>query len=78
MADGGTESFEPITGLTVKVYDADWREVGEVAAHSSDRSSYTYTFEKEGTYYLLATDPNAGTEDACYAPATARVTVGGA
>lgn len=77
VADGGTESFEPITGLTVKVYDADWREVGEVAAHSGDRSSYTYTFEKEGTYYLLATDPNAGTEDACYAPATARVTVGG-
>lgn len=78
VADGGTESFEPITGLTVKVYDADWREVGEVAAHSGDGSSYTYTFEKEGTYYLLATDPNAGTEDACYAPATARVTVGGA
>ena len=77
VADGGTESFEPITGLTVKVYDADWREVGEVAAHSGDRSSYTYTFEKAGTYYLLATDPNAGTEDACYAPATARVTVGG-
>ena len=77
VADGGTESFEPITGLTVKVYDADWQEVGEVAAHSGDRSSYTYTFEKEGTYYLLATDPNAGTEDACYAPATARVTVGG-
>ena len=77
VADGGTESFEPITGLTVKAYDADWREVGEVAAHSGDGSSYTYTFEKEGTYYLLATDPNAGTEDACYAPATARVTVGG-
>ena len=77
VADGGTESFEPITGLTVKVYDADWREVGEVAAHSGDGSSYTYTFEKEGAYYLLATDPNAGTEDACYAPATARVTVGG-
>ena len=77
VADGGTESFEPITGLTVKVYDADWQEVGEVAAHSGDGSSYTYTFEKEGIYYLLATDPNAGTEDACYAPATARVTVGG-
>ena len=77
VADGGTESFEPITGLTVKVYDADWQEVGEVAAHSGEGSSYTYTFEKEGTYYLLATDPNAGTEDACYAPATARVTVGG-
>ena len=77
VADGGTESFEPITGLTVKVYDANWQEVGEVAAHSGDGGSYTYTFEKEGTYYLLATDPNAGTEDACYAPATARVTVGG-
>ena len=77
VADGGTESFEPITGLTVKVYDANWDEVDEVAAHSGDGSSYTYTFEKEGTYYLLATDPNAGTEDACYAPATARVTVGG-
>lgn len=77
VADGGTESFEPITGLTVKVYDAEWQELGAVAAHSGDGSSYTYTFEKEGTYYLLATDPNAGTKDACYAPATARVTVGG-
>ena len=76
VADGGTESFEPITGLTVKVYDADWVEVDEIAAGSSDDSSYTYTFEEAGTYYLLATDPNAGTEDACYAPATARVTVG--
>lgn len=75
VADGGTESFEPITGLTVKVYDAGWGEVDEIAADSGDGSSYTYTFEKEGTYYLLATDPNAGTGDACYAPATARVTV---
>ena len=75
VANGGTESFEPITGLTVKVYNAGWEQVDEIAADSSDDSSYTYTFEEAGTYYLLATDPSAGTQDACYAPATARVTV---
>ena len=77
VADGGTEQTEPITGLTVAVYDKDWTFVETVKPTMDDGSDYTYTFATEGTYYLLAMDPNAGTSDSCYAPATAKVTVGG-
>lgn len=77
VADGGTEQTEPITGLTVAVYDKDWTLVETVEPTMADGSDYTYTFATEGTYYLLAMDPNAGTSDSCYAPATAKVTVGG-
>ena len=78
VADGGTEQTDPITGLTVAVYDKDWKLVEEtVEPTMADGSDYTYTFATEGTYYLLAMDPNAGTGDSCYAPATAKVTVGG-
>lgn len=77
VADGGTEQTEPITGLTVAVYDKDWTFVETVKPTMADGSNYTYTFATEGTYYLLAMDPNAGTSDARKAPATAKVTVGG-
>ena len=77
VADGGTEQTDPITGLTVAVYDKDWSFVETVEPTVADGSDYTYTFATEGTYYLLAMDPNAGTSDSCYAPATAKVTVGG-
>lgn len=77
VADGGTEQTDPITGLTVAVYDKDWTLVDTVEPTMADGSDYTYTFATEGTYYLLAMDPNAGTSDSCYAPATAKVTVGG-
>lgn len=77
VADGGTEQTEPITGLTVAVYNENWQEVAVVEPITAGGSSYTYTFATEGTYYLLAMDPNAGTSDSCYAPATAKVTVGG-
>ena len=72
VADGGTEQLDPITGLDVAVYDEDWGKVDEVTGDGSD---YTFTFKNAGTYYLLATDPNARTEDSCYAPATAKVVV---
>ena len=77
VADGGTEQTDPITGLTVAVYDKEWTLVDTVEPTMADGSDYTYTFATEGTYYLLAMDPNAGTSDSCYAPATAKVTVGG-
>ncbi len=77
VADGGTEQTDPITGLTVAVYGKDWTLVDTVKPTMADGSDYTYTFATEGTYYLLAMDPNAGTSDSCYAPATAKVTVGG-
>ena len=76
VADGGTEQTEPITGLTVAVYNENWEEVAVVEPITAGGSSYTYTFATEGTYYLLAMDPNAGTSDARKAPATAKVTVG--
>ena len=77
VADGGTEQTDPITGLTVAVYDKDWTLVDTVEPTMADGSDYTYTFATKGTYYLLAMDPSAGTSDSCYAPATAKVTVGG-
>lgn len=77
VADGGTEQFDPITGLNVAVYDADWEYVGDMDLSGTEENAYTYTFNETGTYYLLGTDPNAGTSDSCYAPATAKVTVTG-
>lgn len=72
MSDGGTESFEPITGLNVKLYNENWEQQQEL---TSEGSSYTLDTAslKAGTYYLLGYDPNYGTENACYAPATAKV-----
>ena len=77
VSNGGTEQTELITGLTVAVYNENWEEVAVVEPITAGGSSYTYTFTTAGTYYLLAMDPNAGTSDSCYAPATAKVTVGG-
>ena len=72
VSDGGTESFEPITGLNVKLYNENWEQKQEL---TSEGSSYTLDTAslKAGTYYLLGYDPNYGTENACYAPATAKV-----
>lgn len=72
VSDGGTESFEPITGLNVKLYNENWEQQQEL---TSEGSSYTLDTAslKAGTYYLLGYDPNYGTKNACYAPATAKV-----
>ena len=72
VSDGGTESFETITGLNVKLYNENWEQQQEL---TSEGSSYTLDTAslKAGTYYLLGYDPNYGTENACYAPATAKV-----
>ena len=75
VADGGTETMEPIAGLSVSVYDENWKKVAEVEPLTAGGSSYTYTFPTAGTYYLLGIDPNAGTTSARKAPATAKVTV---
>ena len=77
VADGGTEQFDPITGLDVRVYDEEWNEVDTVEPVGSDGSTYSYTFSRAGTYYLLGRDTRSGT-DARFAPATAKVTVGSA
>lgn len=79
VADGGSEMFEPVTGMKVALYDEDWYAVA--APEVEEGNLYTLdTSELEpGTYYLMALDPNAGetgkTSRACKAPATAVVTV---
>ena len=53
-------------------YNENWEQQQEL---TSEGSSYTLDTAslKAGTYYLLGYDPNYGTENACYAPATAKV-----
>ena len=75
VADGGSESFQPVEGMTVKLYNEQWTELAEIApAGSGDAFQYVVN-EKPGTYYLLALDPNAGSDAARLAPATARLRV---
>lgn len=69
--DGESPALEPISGLTVAVYDADWNKVADVTGDGT----YSYTFDKAGTYYLMATDTGAKTTAAHYAPAITQVTV---
>ena len=69
--DGESPALEPISGLNVAVYDADWNKVDDVTGDGT----YSYTFDKAGTYYIMATDTGAKTTDAHYAPAITKVTV---
>lgn len=69
---GGAESFLPVEGMNVYVYDEDWNLIQPVDGTGSD---YEYTFEESGTFYLAAFDPNIKSEDACMAPATSKVVV---
>ena len=79
VADGGTDDFVPITGLDVAVYsvgeDGTWKKVAEVPAAETGKNGYSYSFDQEGTYYLLAMDPNGASKNARVAPATAKVVV---
>lgn len=60
VADGGSEMFEPVTGMKVALYDEDWYAVA--APEVEEGNLYTLdTSELEpGTYYLMALDPHAG------------------
>ena len=69
--DGESPELEPISGLNVAVYDADWNKVADVTGDGT----YSYTFDKAGTYYMMATDTGAKTTAAHYAPAITQVTV---
>ena len=76
VADGGSESVQPVEGLAVYLCDTNWNRLKLLPPE--DGNAYQYVFDKPGDYYLLAVDPNAGTSSACYAPATARVHVSAA
>lgn len=71
--------FTPINGdvgMSVALYDSDWKELNVFSYDSMDGNSITITVpEEDGTYYLMAIDPNCGTSDAEIAPATARLVV---
>lgn len=73
---GNTDAFTAATDVTqAAVYNENWELVGNMTASQTQTSAFTYTFNKEGTYYIIAMDSGAGTNDACCAPAMATVTV---
>lgn len=71
--NGESPALEAIKDLKVAVYDADWNRVADLTGEGT----YSYTFDKAGTYYIMGVDANAKTSNACYAPAIAKVTVVG-
>ena len=71
--DGESPALEDIKDLKVALYDANWTKLTDVTGDGT----YTYTFDKAGTYYLMGLDANATKNDACYAPAITKVTVVG-
>ena len=79
VADGGTELFEPVTGMNVALYDEDWNAVAAPEVEEGNLYTLNTSELEPGTYYLMALDPHAGetgkTSRACKAPATAIVTV---
>ena len=81
VADGGSEMFEPVTGLNVILYDEDWKALDGIAPEEGNQYTLDTSELAPGTYYLLALDRHAGetgkTSRACKAPATAIVTVTG-
>ena len=74
VADGGSESFRSIAGMTVYLYDDQWTQLTEIPADESG-DAFQYVIDQPGDYYLLALDPNAGSDAARLAPATARLRV---
>ena len=61
--------------MTVKLYNEQWTELAEITPTGSGDAFQYVVNEKPGTYYLLALDPNAGSDAARLAPATARLRV---
>ena len=74
VADGGSESFQPIAGMTVYLYDDQWTQLAEIPTDESG-DAFQYVIDKPGDYYLLAVDTKAGSDAARLAPATARLRV---
>ena len=79
VADGGSEKFEPIKDLFVSLYTPAWLPVTGYEGLASENNDGSYTLDtaalEPGVYYLMGLDPNMATDDACYAPATAKVVV---
>ena len=75
---GGSESFVPFNGVDVKLYDSNWKLISsDYTIDENGKLNFTAP-QQAGTYYLLGLDPNAKNEDeACIAPASAKIIVEG-
>ena len=74
---GGSESFVPFNGVDVKLYDSNWKLISsDYTIDENGKLNFTAP-QQAGTYYLLGIDPSAKTEDACIAPASAKIIVEG-
>lgn len=60
--------------LNVEIYDDSWEYVTSLT-YTLGSNSYYYTFTTPGDYYIVAKDLNADSDDACYAPAIAKIEV---
>lgn len=80
-AEGSAGTFQPETGADKEVFiipytDGVWDTNHPGTAVTNEDGSFTAVFPADGLYQLLYLDPEAGTNDACLAPATAYVRVG--
>ncbi|MBE6038035.1 MAG: hypothetical protein E7218_02370 [Anaerofustis stercorihominis] len=75
------EAVNGSVGLGVALYDSEWEVVvdAECEYTSDDDNEITVTIPEgleNGTYYIMATDPDATTKDAKFAPGVSRIVVG--
>ena len=77
VADGGSESFEAAVDGSLQGYVVlgEDRILTDQVFDAGEGGTWSVTFDKPGTYYIVGLDANAGTEDASCAPPTAKVTV---
>ena len=77
VADGGSESFEAAVDGSLQGYVVlgEDRTLTDQVFDAGEGGTWSVTFDKPGTYYIVGLDANAGTEDASCAPPTAKVTV---
>lgn len=68
---------EQASGMYTAVFDENWNEIADLSNIAAEDGTFSYTFDKEGKYYVIALDPYAGDPDnSTITPATAVIQVG--
>lgn len=67
--------LEPFADMNVTLYDAAWNRIADLSAPEADGTITFTPPQTAGTYYLLAMDQSAATDEAVNAPAAARLMV---
>ncbi|MDE6149096.1 MAG: cadherin-like beta sandwich domain-containing protein, partial [Ruminococcus sp.] len=68
---------EPASDMYTAVFDENWNEIVDLSDIAAENGTFSYTFDKEGKYYVIALDPYAGDPDnSTITPATAVIQVG--